>query len=187
MCRKKGFEMGKATQDLKNEHEAILPVLAIVNNAVSNDALEKDKLLKFGNELVYFLKIFADKCHHGKEENILFPELVKKGVPNEGGPIGVMLREHVQGREYIALMSGSLDAKDLAGFKTNAEKYRDLLISHIAKENDVLFVMADKLLDDKKQDELYQKFEEHEENVIGHGVHEELHAMIHKWEVEFGN
>ncbi len=97
-----------------------------------------------------------------------------------------MLREHVQGREYIALMSKSLEAKDLTGFKTNAANYRDLLISHIAKENDVLFVMADRLLDEKNQNELFKKFEEHEENVIGHGVHEELHAMIHTWEKEFG-
>ena len=46
-------------------------------------------------------------------------------------------------------------------------------------------MMADKLLDDKKQDELYERFEIHEETVIGHGVHEELHSKIHKWEDEF--
>ena len=70
-------------------------------------------------------------------------------------------------------------------FKNNAIKYRDLLRSHRAKKNNVLFMMADKLLDDKKQDELYERFEIHEETVIGHGVHEELHSKIHKWEDEF--
>ena len=45
--------------------------------------------------------------------------------------------------------------------------------------------MADKLLNDAKQNELFEKFEQHEETVIGHGVHEELHSMIHKWEREF--
>ena len=91
--------MGKATQDLRNEHEAILHVLRIMEKATSSNTIDDRIMLQYGNELVYFLKIFADKCHHGKEENILFDELAKSGVPIEGGPIGVMLQEHNQGRE----------------------------------------------------------------------------------------
>jgi len=86
--------MGKATQDLKKEHEAILYVLQILDKMMESDNLEAESLLRYYGEVVYFLKIFADKCHHGKEENYLFKELVDKGIPNEGGPVGVMLREH---------------------------------------------------------------------------------------------
>lgn len=177
--------MGKATQDLRNEHDAILHVFTILDKMLSSNSKSDADNLRFGNELVYFLKIFADKCHHGKEEDILFKELEKNGVPNEGGPIGAMLKEHQQGREYIALMNKSLESKDLADFKNTAIKYRDLLRSHIAKENNVVFMMADKLLDDKKQDELFERFKNHEEIVIGHGVHEELHSKIHKWEDDY--
>jgi len=106
-------------------------------------------------------------------------------VANEGGPVGVMLQEHKQGREYLALMNESLQSKDMAGFIDAAAKYRTLLQSHIEKESNILFVMADQLLDDAKQDELFEKFEQHEENVIGHGVHEQLHTMIHRWAAEF--
>jgi hemerythrin-like domain-containing protein len=177
--------MGKATQDLRNEHDSILHVLKIMDKVMSANNKEDLVKLKFGNELVYFLKIFADKCHHGKEENYLFEELVRNGVPKEGGPIEVMLREHNQGREYIASMDKALESKDWTEFKAAAVKYRDLLKSHIEKENNVLFVMADQILDEAKQDELFEKFEQHEESVIGHGVHEELHAMIHRWADEF--
>jgi hemerythrin-like domain-containing protein len=177
--------MGKATQDLRNEHKAILHVFAIIDKMLSTDTKEYVEIFKFGDELIYFLKTFADKCHHGKEEDYLFKELVAKGIPNEGGPIGVMLREHQQGREYIFLMNKSLESKDLINFKVNAVKYRDLMRNHIDKENNALFVMADKVLDDAKQNELFEKFETHEETVIGHGIHEELHLMIHKWEDEF--
>lgn len=111
--------------------------------------------------------------------------MVQKGAPKEGGPIGVMLQEHKLGREYIALMASSVDLNDLPNFIQAAEKYRDLLRPHIEKENTILFVIADQLLDDATQETLFEKFEQHEENVIGHGVHEELHAMIHQWEVEF--
>ena len=177
--------MGKATQDLRIEHDAILHVFTILDNILSTDTTEDVEILKFGNELMYFLKTFADKCHHGKEEDYLFKELVARGIPNEGGPIGVMLREHQLGIEYISLMSQSLESKDLISFKTNAAKYRGHMRSHIDKENNALFVMADKLLDDARQNELFEKFEDYEETVMGHGVHEELHSMIHKWEDEF--
>ena len=177
--------MGKATQDLLNEHDAILHVFEIMDKAFSSTAQKDDAVLEFGGELVHFLQIFADKCHHGKEEGYLFPELNAKGVKTEGGPVGVMLHEHDLGRNFITQMSQSLEARDLGGFKTAATQYRDLLQNHIAKENNILFTMADSLLDDDKQDDLAEKFERFEESVIGHGVHEQLHAMIHQWEEKF--
>ncbi len=177
--------MGKATQDLRKEHDAILHVLTIVDIILTSDTIENVEIYKFGNELIFFLKTFADKCHHGKEEDYLFKELITRGMPNEGGPIGVMLQEHRQGREYISYLSKSLESKDLSNFNNNLVKYRDLLRNHIEKENNVLFVMADKLLDDVRQNELFELFEKYEDTVIGHGVHEELHSMIHKWENEF--
>ena len=178
--------MGKATQDLKKEHEAILYVLQILDKMMESDNLEAESLLRYYGEVVYFLKIFADKCHHGKEENYLFKELVDKGIPNEGGPVGVMLREHAMGREYIAQMSRSLDEKSIDGFNSAAANYRDLLRNHIDKENNVLFVMADSVLNEQAQIILFEKFEQHEENVVGHGVHEKLHAMIDAWAADFG-
>ena len=173
--------MGKATQDLRKEHEVILYVLQILDKMMQTDDSEAETLFHYYGEVVYFLKIFVDKCHHGKEENYLFKELVNKGIPNEGGPVGAMLQEHAQGRDYIALMSKSLDDKDLNGFNTAAIQYRDLLRRHIEKENNVLFMMADNEIDEQAQSFLFEQFEQHEENVIGHGVHEKLHAMIDTW------
>jgi len=176
--------MGKATQDLRKEHDAILYVLKILEKMMMAD-LESETRFRYYGELLHFLRTFADQCHHGKEENYLFKELVDRGIPEEGGPIGVMLQEHAQGRDYIAQMGQSLDSKDLSGFNNAAVLYRDLLRQHIEKENNVLFVMADRIIDEQEQDLLFEKFEQHEENVIGHGVHEELHAMIDTWSETF--
>lgn len=177
--------MGKATRDLINEHEAILHVFEILDRALADSTRKDEEMLKFGTELVQFLKTFADQCHHGKEEDHLFKALVERGVPNQGGPVGAMLYEHRLGREHIASMSASLQAGDLAGFKASAVLYRDLLRSHIAKENNILFAIADQVLDDAVQADLFEKFEVHEETVIGQGVHEKLHAMIDDWEKQF--
>ncbi len=178
--------MGKATQDLRKEHEAILYVLEILDKMMRSAESEKESLLRYYNEVVYFLKIFADLCHHGKEENYLFQELGNKGLPKDGGPVGVMLQEHAQGRGFIAEMGSSLDEKDIAKFSSAAVKYRDLLRSHIEKENNILFPMADRLINEEEQERLFEKFEAHEETVVGHGVHEKLHAMIDAWADAFG-
>lgn len=176
--------MGKATQDLRKEHESILFVLEILDKMMQSKTQE-EMLWQYYKELVYFLKIFADKCHHGKEENFLFKEMALNGVPKDGGPIGVMLHEHDEGRAYIAGMNEAVESGDLAKFNTNALKYSGLLRNHIVKENNVLFPLADQIFGDEKQEELFEQFEQHEEKVIGHGVHEELHGMIDKWDKAF--
>jgi len=142
--------MGKATQDLRKEHEAILYVLQILDKMMETDSRDAENLLHYYGEVVYFLKIFADKCHHGKEENYLFKELVNKGIPDEGGPVGVMLQEHAQGRDYIAQMSRGFDEKNIAEFHIVAVLYRNLLRHHIEKENNVLFMMADKVINEQE-------------------------------------
>lgn len=177
--------MGKATQDLKKEHGAILYVLEIVDKMITSDSKKDIEKIKYYQELIYFLKIFADKCHHGKEENYFFQELVTNTILKDGGPVEVMLEEHVEGRKYIALMDEAIKTEDLAKFNVNAANYSQLLKKHIAKEDNVLFPLADQLLDDKKQDELFERFELYEEEVIGNGVHEKLHAMIDKWAEDF--
>lgn len=179
--------MGKATQDLRKEHESILYVLNIMDRMFSSNTKTDESLLGYYDEVVYFLKIFADKCHHGKEENYLFPQLVQHGAAQEGGPVGVMLQEHAQGRTFIAMMSAALEYKNLEEFNSAASQYQELLRKHIEKENSVLFVMADRVLDEAAQDELFEKFEQHEENVVGHGIHEKLHGMIHAWAETFPN
>ena len=126
-----------------------------------------------------FLKEFADKCHHGKEEGILFPALIRAGMPEHGGPIEVMLSEHIQGRKYIKEMDQAITkGPDYRAFSNAAKQYSMLLKNHIKKENDVLFPMADQALDKGRLEEIYGAFEEHEEKVIGHGRHEELHKML---------
>jgi hemerythrin-like domain-containing protein len=83
-------------------------------------------------------------------------------------------------------MSQSLEAKDLVGFQNAAKQYRDLLRGHITKENFVLFMIADQVIDEESQEQMFEDFELFEETVVGHGVHEELHAMIDTWAEAFG-
>jgi hemerythrin-like domain-containing protein len=97
------------------------------------------------DQLIEFFIVFVDKCHHGKEEELLFPALEAIGVQRDGGPIGVMLAEHQQGREYVQKMNEAFsqynegDRAAATKLAKNARAYIALLRQHIDKENNVLF------------------------------------------------
>ena len=175
----------KATQQLRDEHEGVLLMLNILEQ-VCMQLNEDGRLNREHFEgILDFLKGFVDKCHHGKEEDLLFPALIAAGAPKDG-PIVVMLRDHQTGRDFIKAMSEgyfSFKAGENVNAKSiiqNAKVYIALLRGHIDKENSILFAMADKLLSEEKQDELYEGFEKIEDERIGIGRHEEYHGLLGK-------
>jgi hemerythrin-like domain-containing protein len=178
--------MTTATTVLRTEHDAILRML----DAAEEVARQLDRGQRVAPEtltgLLEFFRLFADRCHHGKEEDLLFPLLEKKGLPRAGGPIGVMLHEHDQGRALVKQMADAAEA--YGGGSTGAggrwaeaaRGYAFLLRQHIDKENNVLFVMAENLLTSTEQTELATAFEKVEEEKMGPGTHERLHALMDK-------
>jgi len=179
--------MEKASEDLINEHKAVLLTLKVLEKICSMLQMNKEVDYRDINDIISFLKIFVDKCHHGKEEEYLFPALEEAGIPNQGGPIGVMLFQHEQGREMVRKMKDSINDNsiDKLKFVDSAESYINLLRNHIDKENFVLFPMGDARLSETKQKELLKNFEVLEEEVIGKGKHEELHAMLKNLEKKY--
>ena len=180
--------METASQDLIHEHKAILVALNVIEKMwgnVQNNNKQTD--YKDIEDIIGFLKIFADKCHHGKEEDFLFPALEKVGIKNENGPIGVMLAQHKQGRELIKQMQESIVNKIINknAFVDAASSYVNLLRNHIEKEDTILFPMSDTKLPASKQKELLKNFENLEKNVIGEGKHEELHILLEKFEKKY--
>ena len=182
--------MSTATATLRHEHEAILKMLEAmeeVTHQLGQGASVSPETL---SELLEFLRVFADRCHHSKEEDHLFPLLEKKGLPRAGGPVGVMLFEHEQGRALIRQMGEASEAysRGQAGAGESwicaARGYIDLLRGHIMKENNILFAMADRLLSPAEQEVLSEAFEKVENEKLGRGTHERLHAMIDKLRAE---
>ncbi|HOI16199.1 MAG TPA: hemerythrin domain-containing protein [Geobacteraceae bacterium] len=171
--------MSKAIDDLKHEHEAVLFSLKILKGMVDKLSTGEAEVCEDLLRYIGFLKEFVDKCHHGKEEGILFPAMIKAGLPEKGGPITVMLAEHDQGRGLVKMMETAIPSdRNVSGLAKSAEDYSILLRNHIEKENNILFVMAEKIMKPDALDQIYAAFEEHEEKVIGHGRHEELHGML---------
>ena len=174
------------TDILKHEHELILRVLdAAENEWQTIDAtgtLHADILEK----LLDFFRNFADRCHHAKEEKVLFIKMQAKGMPAEGGPIGVMLHEHTVGRHYLSVIADSLpaarqgNALAIEALQEVLGGYIQLLRAHISKENNILFPLADRLLSADDQHEVVTAFEHIESVEIGEGVHERFHELAHE-------
>lgn len=174
----------RATEELVKEHEGIklmLKILTAVAHRVKGGCAVSQKDL---DGIAEFLSTFADRCHHGKEEDFLFSALERAGVPREGGPIGVMLAEHAEGRKIIARLKDAFAAygsgRDSAAEKISeaAGEYVSLLSHHIEKENGVLFPMAEGRIRAADDSRLVEHFEKLEHEWIGHGKHEEFHAML---------
>jgi hemerythrin-like domain-containing protein len=178
--------MATATQILRQEHEAILKMLAASRQVAGRLERGEKVQAEVLADLLEFFRLFADKCHHGKEEDVLFPLLEQKGFPREGGPIGVMLSEHTEGRALVKQMAEAAEAYksgvEGAGARWGkaAEGYAVLLEGHIFKENNVLFMLAEQVLTPEEQSRLAEDFEKVEIQKMGAGTHERLHAKMDK-------
>jgi hemerythrin-like domain-containing protein len=172
--------MGTATRVLVREHDAILSVLDVLEQIYQGIQTGRKTAVQDIKDILEFLKVFADKCHHGKEESFLFPELEKIGVRNESGPIGVMLSEHKEGRELIRQMNESAgdNTLDKPAFVYAATSYVILLRNHIRKENMILFPMGDSGFSAEVQEKLLNDFDIIDKTVIGEIRQKEFHALI---------
>lgn len=151
---------------LKNEHRIIERVLRVLDHlAIRHERGETFEAASL-KRCVEFFRLFADACHHAKEEDLLFPVLESRGILREGGPIGVMLHEHTQARaltremgEALAALDGGDDAaKDR--FVSAARQYLPLLTNHIHKEDNILFNMGDGVMSEADQAALCTRFGE---------------------------
>ena len=180
----------KATEILMSEHRVIERVIATLEEAANR--LSAGQAVRPGLfiDAADFIKGFADGCHHRKEEGVLFTTMNAYGVAVQGGPIGVMLSDHEQGRIFTrgmrqaaeALQAGDASARD--EIVANARGYASLLRNHILKEDHVLFQLADQVIPADQQDAVYEGFEQVEHEETGEGVHEKYLALAEKLEKE---
>lgn len=179
----------RPTEILSAEHRVIEQVLDCLEK-MAIQALELGTL-DFVNarDAVRFLKTFADRCHHGKEEDRLFPLLAQRGIPAQVGPIAVMLDEHEVGRGFVRGMASALEATGEVGvrrFAAAARSFVELLRAHIAKEDNILFPMGEACLSDLDRARLLESFDQAESEEIGAGIHEEMIQIADRLAAHYG-
>lgn len=181
-----------ATKRLMDEHRVIERAIAALEAAARR--LDSGRSIRAGFfiDAARFIKEFADGAHHRKEEGLLFPAMEAAGVPKDGGPIGVMLAEHEEGRQLTRGMRAAAeklaagDEAERGEVVRNAMGYVHLLRQHIIKEDGVLFPMADRVLRDRERTELESAFERIAREEAGEGVHERYLGLAESLEREVG-
>jgi len=175
----------KPTEILSDEHRVIERVLDALQRLT---AVPVNPSLEQWRKALEFFRHFADQCHHFKEEKVLFPALEEHGIPREGGPIGMMLTEHEEGRGHVRSMIDAVEqvAKSNGAASTtlldHARAYVTLLREHIQKEDDILFRMADEVIPEDEQRRILKDFENHEAEEMGAGAHEKYLGIARELE-----
>lgn len=154
--------MKTALQMLSDEHQKILKVIDALlkecSSLESGSVLNKDFFMK----TIDFIRNYADRFHHAKEENILFHEFnqyAKKGKAH-CNPVTQMLSEHEEGRKYVKGMEEGVKDNDKQKIIGNARNYAQLLQDHICKEDNILYPMVDEALDKKVKQKMLTEFEQ---------------------------
>ncbi len=175
------MEYSKPSQILVEEHEVICSVLDAVEAVLVRGGDEFPQ--EFFEKAFDFFPTFADKCHHAKEEDHLFPMLEARGVPRQGGPIGCMLKEHDQARAHVAAVRQALkltapgEGEARRTVRREASAYVALLREHINKENTVLFPAGDYHLTTEDRESLVKAFQRAQDGDLPPGTHERYVAL----------
>jgi hemerythrin-like domain-containing protein len=176
-----------ATEILEDEHRIIHKVVGVMAVLAEEIEAGRDVETAILQDIVEFMRTFADKCHHGKEEARLFPALEKAGVPQRGCPIGALIRDHQVGRTLVAGLAEATEAYGVDGPSARAslkERLRELTglyPNHIWREDYLLFPMTNKVLGPDAQMELLEQFDQ-VEAMVGEDVHYHFEKLAEELE-----
>jgi hemerythrin-like domain-containing protein len=178
----------KSVERLKAEHDLIERGLTLLEKAVARIDAGQPLHEGFPQWAPRFFQQFADQCHHAKEEDVFFPVLQQRGIPEQGGPIGVMLHEHGLGRDCVGRMREASQAQpfDARRFADAARQYIPLLRQHIFKENNVLFRMAEQVMSEADDFNVTGRFSQVEQERGLTGWHESFVSVVTLWEQALG-
>lgn len=144
------------------------------------------------DQMIDFIKNYADKHHHGKEELKLFNKMVQHlGPAAQKLVTNGMLVEHDMGRFYIQQLqeaikdyqSGNKEA--VLDIIANSISYTHLLDRHIQKENDIVYPFAQKNFNKEISDEIQKECEEFEENANQQGFQDKYILLLEQLENKY--
>ncbi len=163
------------------EHRLIEQLVSGVQAELIREKEKKSVNFVFLDTAVDFFRTYADRCHHGKEENILFRELEKKQLPAE---IAKTMHELIEEHAYARKVVGSLATAKMQFAAGNSESLQEIMDSlkkliefypkHIAKEDKVFFYPAMQVFTAQEQEKMMQEFWEFDRLLI----HEKYQAVV---------
>jgi len=166
------------------EHRLIERMIEPARRQLENVRKNKKTDTDFLENLIDFISIYADKCHHGKEEDILFERLKEKPTSEEHTKImGKLLSDHMHGRELVADLREAVkkyregQSDSLSDIGRSLEGLIKLYPQHIDKEDNHFFLPVMEYFDKKEQDDMLAQFKEFDKTLIHEKYKEVMERM----------
>ena len=179
----------QARGPLMIEHRLIEQMLKAIQRTLK--LVEKTQTIDpyFVDTVVDFVRIYADRTHHGKEEDILFRELGKKSLSNEDRKtMDLLVEDHIFSRNTTkALVEANMRYREgkqealgdvIAYLKTFAEFYP----GHIKKEDTVFFPASRAYFSDEEDQAMLNEFWDFDRKMI----HEKYREVVKGLETMYG-
>ncbi|MFH1655716.1 MAG: hemerythrin domain-containing protein [Candidatus Omnitrophota bacterium] len=155
------------------EHRLIERMIRLLSGGLKKIEKNKRADLKLIDIAVDFIRTYADKCHHGKEEDILFRDLIKKGIsPEHRKAVKELIEEHKIGRTNVAKLIEARNEyengvpRSLKDIKRHIKWLIEFYPKHIVKEDRQYFIPFMSYFDKKEQDEMLGEFCEFDNSPI---------------------
>ena len=165
------------------EHRLIERMLKVVEAEVARITKEGNANVAFIDIAVDFIQTYADRCHHGKEEDILFRDLAKKGLsPEYKKTMDELIQEHIYGRKTTKELIAARDKYSKGDKKALPDIIRSLTAlvefypKHIEKEDKHFFLPCMKYFTQQEQDAMLNEFQEFDRKLI----HEKYKTLVDK-------
>ncbi|WP_026895690.1 hemerythrin domain-containing protein [Clostridiisalibacter paucivorans] len=174
------------------EHKNIKRMLKVIRKACIDVMNGKEIDFKDFKNMIDFVRNYADKHHHEKEEKILFNRMVDEigGTAEKIVKYG-MLVEHDFGRMYMKDLEEALDKANAGDDEAkldviaNAVSYTHLLSRHIDKEDNVIYSFARRELGKETLNKVNMECDTFEEENIRLGVQNKYIKMLEKLEEKY--
>lgn len=165
------------------EHRLIEQMVPLMKKEIDSIEQGNKPDVSFIDTTVDFFRTYADRTHHGKEEDILFRELKKKKLASDVARImAELIEEHVVARKIVGKLREARDAYG-KGESSAAENIKECLIKlsnlypkHIEKEDKRFFYPILDYFSDKEQGAMLKEFNEFDRNMI----HEKYRDIIER-------
>lgn len=155
-----GLSYSPPLKRLVDEHVLIKRVLALIPEVIEDLDTETEAGRQLILEAADFIRSYADKFHHAKEEDILF-----KYFDKDLDIIQAMLQDHEAGRAHARAVREGVDKKDKRAIAWHLKGYGELLSEHIKKEDEILYPWLDRNLSTTQVGELFSKFMEADKKI----------------------
>jgi len=175
-----------------SEHKNIKRMLKVIRSmcikVLNNDEIDYQDF----DKVIDFVRNYADKHHHAKEENILFKKMQQELDESIAkGPVAAMFAEHDQGRFFISNLENALekykagDIDSKVDIIANSICYTDLLNRHIDKEDTAIYSFAKRALSKEALEEVEQKCNEVESTAEEKKKQEKYITLVEEFEKKY--